>query len=62
MKASQYAKDFLNNTRATRRSNVVGVDKKQLSQMECLDLVVSYFKSNGERFKELLKMEFKRNA
>lgn len=62
IRVSKYAKDFLENTRATRRSNAVGTDKEQLNQREVLDLIVSYFKSKGDRFVELLKMEYKKNV
>ena len=48
--------DFTENLRATRRSKAVGTDKEMLTQMQTGDLLVKYFKTNNDRFMELLKL------
>lgn len=64
VKQTQKAKEFLENTRCTRRSknNGVSVDKEKLTMAETQDLIVSYFEENNERYKELIKMEYIKNV
>jgi len=62
VKQTMFERDFKDNLRCTRRSNMVKSDKKQLTQLEAGILITSYFKSNPDRYKELLTMEYKKNA
>lgn len=62
IKSSKFVRDFLENLSCTRRSNIVGTDKQQITIADALDLVVVYFKTNGDRFKELVNMEFDKNV
>lgn len=64
VKQTQKSKDFLENTRCTRRSKVKGdsVDKEKLTMAEVMDLIVYYFEENNERYIELINMEYTKNA
>lgn len=60
IKIPYYAKDVVDNIRATRRSKVNGrcIDKKILSQANTVLLVMYSLVINNERYKEILSMEF----
>lgn len=64
VKQTQKTKEFLENTRCTRRSKVNGksVDKEKLTMAQTQDLIVSYFEENNERYIELINMEFTQNV
>ncbi|MFW6130122.1 MAG: hypothetical protein ACOC56_02985 [Atribacterota bacterium] len=60
MKVSKYTRDFIENTRSTRRSSIIGTDEKMLTQSQTFDLVTYYFKKNPERYKELIKLKMEK--
>jgi len=60
MKVSGLCRDFIENLRATRRSKQVGTDKEMLTQSDTLDLIVKYFKSNNDKYLEVVKLEYDR--
>lgn len=62
IKVSQEFKDFIDNIRATRRCNTIGIDKKMLTQIETGDLIVKYFKLNNNIFTELIKLKIEKDV
>jgi len=50
IKVSGGYKDFIENIISTRRSKIVGTDKKRLTQIEAGDLLVKFFKLNNNLF------------
>ena len=60
IRISEEFKDFIDNTRATRRSKATGIDKEMLTQLQTCDLVVKYFKLNNDKFLELIKIKFEK--
>ena len=57
MKGSKAFKEFVDNVRATRRSKAIGIDNKQLTQIETSNLLVEFFKANNDIFLKLIKFE-----
>ena len=64
VKQTQKTKDFLENTRCTRRSKIKGrsTDKNKLTMAETQDLVVNYFEKNNDRYLELINLEYIKNV
>lgn len=56
-KITKKFRDFLDNIRSTRRSKVVGVDEKMLTQTATCELLVDFFKVNNEAFLQLIKFK-----
>ena len=55
-------KSFIDNTRSTRRSKIVGTDEELLSQKDTCDLIAKYFKEDSVRFQELIKFKEIKNV
>ena len=62
IKVSKEYKDFVENVVSTRRSKIMGIDNKRLTQMEVGELIVKYFKSNDNVFLSLIKFKMEKNV
>lgn len=55
-------RDMIENARATRRSKMVGTDKKMLSQLDTINSLVQYFVKYPNSFKEWMRMEYEKDG
>lgn len=62
IKLSNSFRDFVENIRTTRRSKVVGVDKKMKNLTETCDLFVNYFKAKPQIFQDFIKFKEENNV
>lgn len=53
VKMSMEVKEFLKNMQKNR----IKMDRKELYQTECLELIVKYFKLNNVSYLDMIKME-----
>lgn len=53
VKMSMDVKEFLKNMQKNR----IKMDRKELYQTECLELIVKYFKLNNVSYLDMIKME-----
>lgn len=57
VKISSIGMGFLDRLRTNRRAPNIGVDKRDSSNWQLIELIYLYFKKNDKDYKELLKME-----
>lgn len=64
MKVTIYFKKFINNSSATRRTEIKGksIDKEQLTQTQMQDHVATFFKDEDEIYLKMINKEYIKNG
>lgn len=57
VKLSSIGMGFLDRLRTNRRAPNIGVDKRDSSNWQLVELIYQYFKKNDKAYQELLKTE-----